>query len=524
MAYNNAAAEKLKAATRLRESVAREWEDKRNNDVVALMATVLPALFDMDRFGLFVISRDNQRMWLEAGSGVTERSIVVDVDSSLVGEVIRNRTIRCDDDLSNHDGMFRKIGEKVGYVPVSAMTAPIFCPVSGDPIGALQVMNGARTVSWTERDRALIEDMCHAVSRTVRLLHLHEDIVAELERLDSEIEALDKEETAIRGSHMLRTFEPAKPLYKGGFLHGRYGETVFPPFIDVQANADLAANWDTDEHDVFICTHQKVGTHLAKKFVVELLREGLKHRPNVYSTSDIGHGTVPWPEVSVSQHGRAYIDSHIARTHDTLRAWYVHCSYSDMPVRSIHPKSKFIVVYRDPKAVAVSQYFFWKRHPLLAVPEDLSMDEFVNLFVEGDLYFGDYHDHVSGWINRSDSRIARQNILALSYEDMVNRKVDVAHAMARFLLPDTAFTPEALEQVAEATEFNKMKEEVTKNPQSFHLNPKVYFRSGTTNDWQQKLSDIAIAAIDEKSRARWRGRTEGPELSHQVTLLDHLIG
>ena len=214
---------------------------------------------------------------------------------------------------------------------------------------------------------------------------------------------------------------------------------------------------------------------------------------------------------------------HIAKTHDTPRAWYVHCSYDDMPVRSIHPKTKFIMVYRDPKAVAVSQYFFWKRHPLLAVPDDLSLDAFVELFIEGELYFGDYHDHVSGWIRRKDQRILDQNILALSYEDMVNRKTDVAQALARFLLPKSTFSSDDFVRIAEATEFKKMKDEVTNNPQSFHLNPKVYFRSGTTNDWQQKLSDVAISAIDEKSRAKWSGQIEGPPMNQGVRVLDDLI-
>lgn len=517
------AVEKLKAATSERQNLGKSWEDKRNNDVAALLSTCLPTLFDIDRYGLFVLSTDNKNVWLEAGTGVTERSIIVDADSSLVGEAIRNRQIRCDADLSDGSGAFRMVGEKVGYTPVSVMTAPIFCPVSGSAIGALQVMNGSTAVAWSDRDTALFENICHSIARTVSLLHEHQDVVAELDRLDQEIKELDREESAIRGGHMLRTFEPAAPLHAGGFLHGRYGDTVFPPFIDVDANADLASTWDTDEHDVFICTHQKVGTHLAKKFIVELLRAGLKDRENVYSTSDIGHGTVPWPEVSVSQHGRAYIDEHIARTHDTPRAWYIHCSYDDMPVRSIHPKSKFVMVYRDPKAVAVSQYFFWKRHPLLSVPEDLTMDDFVELFIEGDLYFGDYHDHVSGWIQRKDQRIPEKNILVLSYEDMVNRKSDVASALAKFLMPQKLFDPSALESVAAATEFNKMKEEVTSNPQSFHLNPKVYFRSGTTNDWEKKLSDMAIAAIDEKSRAKWAGQTDRPVIDSSVTVLDQLL-
>ena len=322
--------ERLSAATLKRQAVAEQWARTRNNDVFNLLSTSLPALFDIDRFGLFVLSQDSQSVWLEAGTGVTQRSIVVEAEGSMVGEAIRNRQTRIDIDLSEGKGAFVSVGEKLGYRPQSAMTAPVFCPSSSTAIGALQV-HDARPSGRGATAAGLLEGLCHSISQTVQSCIEHQDIV-ELERLDQEIKALDQQESAIRGGHMLRTFEPAVPLHGEGFLHGLYGETVFPPFIDVAANADLARSWDTDAHDIFIATHQKVGTHLAKKFVVELLHEGLKHRPNVYDTRDIGHGTVPWPEVSVSQHGRAWIDEHVARTHDTPRAWYVHCSYDDMPV------------------------------------------------------------------------------------------------------------------------------------------------------------------------------------------------
>ena len=513
---------KLIAATKERQRLSKSWDDKRNNDVVALLATCLPELFNIDRYGLFVVDSNNQKVWLEAGTGVTERSIVVAAENSVVGEAIRNRKVCCYTDLSKHPDSMRVTSQQVGYVPLSVLTAPIYCPVTGDVVGALQVMNGSQEVSWNERDVSLAENVCHCIAGTVKVLHDHQDLIAGIDGLDRQIKLLDSQESALRGGHVLRTFEPAIPLHMGGFLHGRYRGTAFPPFIDIDANADLARTWDTDQYDIFICTHQKVGTHLVKKFIVEILRERLKDRSNIYATGDIGHGTVPWPEVSVSQHGRAYIDEHIAKTHDTPRAWYVHCSYEDMPVRSFHPKSKFVVVFRDPRAVAVSQFYFWKRHPLLSVPDDMMLDDFVRLFIEGDLYFGDYHQHVRGWIDRKDQRIPSQNILALSYEDMVNRKFDVARALARFLAPNVSFSSQTLRNIALSTEFNTMKQEVTANPQSFHLNPKVYFRSGTTNDWEQKLSDIAIAAIDEKTRSRWAGSTHSPLLTDGVTLLDKL--
>ena len=111
-----------------------------------------------------------------------------------------------------------------------------------------------------------------------------------------------------------------------------------------------------------------------------------------------------------SQKGRRAWEEHIARTHDQPRLWYTHSSYGDLPVRSIHPETKFLLVFRDPRAVAVSQYFFYKRHPLLGIPDELDLDTFVSLFIDGDLYFGDYHRHVMGWLYRTDERIAHDQL------------------------------------------------------------------------------------------------------------------
>lgn len=513
------AAEQLHEATRKREEFRRNWERNRNTDLTALLAVCLPRLFPIDRYGLFVVSADERSVWLEAGTGVTERAIMVDVETSRVGAAIRNDQTLADRSLAAVTGSHQAVGSSIGYAPVSALTTPIHAPGTGRPIGALQILNGEQEIDWTPEHMRTLESIAHSIAATVETIHRDQAMVEELQTLDKRIQELDREETAIRGSHMLRTFAPAEPLPSGGFLHGRYQNTMYPPFIDTRANEDLAASWDCDGNDVFICTHQKVGTHLAKKFVVELLRTALEGTENIYQTSDIGHGTMPWPEVSVSQHGRAWIDAHIARTYNVPRAWYVHCSYNDLPIRRIHPGAKFLVVYRDPKAVAVSQYYFWKRHPLLQVPETLGMDAFVEQFLDGDLYFGDYHQHVRSWLERGDDRIRRGNILALSYEDMVERKPEVARALADFLVPGHDFSEDQLDRIAASTDFNTMKAEVTANPQSFHLNPKVYFRSGTTRDWETQLSALSIAAIDEKSRRVWNGNTDSPPDFSQVTTL-----
>ncbi len=514
----------LRRTTRQREELRKTWDGTRNNDLLALLNLTIPKLFRCERFGLFLLSADQESLMLVTGTGVVERGIRVAEAASMVGQAVRNRAPVICNDLATRSGVHKEISRHVGYEVHNALTVPVLSPRDGRAVGAVQVLNRSSHEPWNAADAVLLGDVAFSISGTVIMMHESQNLLHVLDRLDRDIQVLDREESAIRGGHMLRTFEPAEQIPSGGFLHGRYNDTMYPPFIDTTATEDLAGSWDCGENDVFICTHQKVGTHLAKKYAVEILRRGLANRADsIYSSGDIGHGTVPWPEVMVSQHGRAHLDAHIARTHGQPRLWYVHCSYEDLPIRQIHPRARFIVVYRDPKAVAVSQYFFWKKHPLLRFPDGLDLDRFVELFLEGDLYFGDYHRHVLSWLKRRDSKIGRNQILALRYEDMVDRKLECAEAVSRFIAPEFEMGKSELVAVAASTEFDKMKSDIIANPQSFHLNPNVYFRAGKTNDWEVHLSDLSVAAINEKSRAMWSGNTETPRVSNHTQAMVDLI-
>ncbi|GIR24904.1 MAG: hypothetical protein CM15mP39_07150 [Synechococcus sp.] len=85
-------------------------------------------------------------------------------------------------------------------------------------------------------------------------------------KLDHTIEVLRDRLEALRPGHSFRTFEPALLAHEEGFLHHRWNGRCYPPFIDYRATEHLTKTWDTQPNDVFLATHQKVGTHLAKNF------------------------------------------------------------------------------------------------------------------------------------------------------------------------------------------------------------------------------------------------------------------
>jgi hypothetical protein len=189
----------------------------------------------------------------------------------------------------------------------------------------------------------------------VERLYSSQDLLRQARRLDERIELLLERAAALRPGHSYRTFEPIEPAHPEGFLHHRWNGKCYPPFIDRRVTAHLSESWDTQPNDVLIVTHQKVGTHLAKKYLVELIRAcGDLPERHPMAGGDIGHAAVPWPEVYLSQESEAAWQEFLSATSDRPRLWYTHCALPDLPCRRVHPQTRFVMVVRDPRAVVVS--------------------------------------------------------------------------------------------------------------------------------------------------------------------------
>jgi len=497
----------LTAAMGARLALRQHWEGVRNRDLFALLVLTVPRLLDAERVSLFVCDPSSGAIWLEAGTGVIERQIIVAESGSMVARAIASGEPLFCAEMAQVPGLHQQLAESTGFVTETALTLPLHNLEGTVVIGALQVLNkcGAQAqAGFTEADLQQLREIGFVVQPSLEAIYAGQELVRQAERLDRRIAVLQARDAAIRPGHMLRTFQPLQQLGPAGFDHHRYGRTTYPPFIDLPSTAVLRQSWDTTAQDILICTHQKVGTHLAKKFLVELVQRTQDLPPqHPCREGDIGHGAVPWPEVLLSQQGELAWQSFVASTGLAPRLWYLHCSYDDLPVRRLHPQTRVVMVVRDPKAVAVSQYHFWQKHPLLAVDPCLDLDAFVDLFLGDDLYFGNYHKHVLSWLNRADQRLDHQQLCLLFYEDMVLDKRQVAQTLQALLPGSMALDDDQLEQVVTATDFAAMKQELTANPRSFHLNPSVYFRAGTVDSWRQELSEAAAARIDQATATLW---------------------
>ena len=140
--------------------------------------------------------------------------------------------------------------------------------------------------------------------------------------------------------------------------------------------------------------------------------------------------------------------------------------------------------------MVVSLYF----HTKLRYYPGIDWDLFWKLYINGELEFGNYFDHlVSWWPHRND-----KNVLFLKYENMVKNLPQAVSQIASFMEVDLA--PNSLDQIVHLTTFENMKKNPTANYEWSKAQQKEnatpFLRKGIVGDWKNFLSAEQSAEVD----------------------------
>ncbi|XP_066303366.1 sulfotransferase 1C2-like isoform X2 [Branchiostoma lanceolatum] len=151
-------------------------------------------------------------------------------------------------------------------------------------------------------------------------------------------------------------------------------------------------------------------------------------------------------------------------------------------------KVKVFVPMRNPKDTAVSLYHYahnmWQlRDFKVTIP----WEQFAQNFINGNVPYGDYCDHLLGWWQMCDD----PHFLFLKYEDMKRDLLSAVKTVVAFL--DVELEESALTAVAEACTFDNMKTEMANSEiPEIRLLP----RKGIVGDWKNMFSPEQNKAFD----------------------------
>ena len=290
--------------------------------------------------------------------------------------------------------------------------------------------------------------------------------------------------------------EHYKVLYKQGFnasktkeipfLHNNIDGLVWPSFM-TKEQAISCTEFPTRPDDVFLITYPKSGT----MWLAEIIR-------CIAQPKDIGEknpfgGTVPLFDIA---------------DHKQLEAWpsprYMtsHLAFPFVPHSNRH-SVKYIYLARNPKDVAVSLFHFMRSVPIL-FGFDGTWEEFLQLFMKGNLPRGSYFDHVLEWWSHKDDK----NVLFLKYEDLKKDLKGQIKIIAKFL--DFNFSDEQAKVIAEKCTFQAMKSNPNLEINKMYKSHKFFkssshLRKGIVGDWKNYFSDEQLREFNTLNQSRMQG-------------------
>jgi len=242
--------------------------------------------------------------------------------------------------------------------------------------------------------------------------------------------------------------------------------------------------------DLFIVTYPKSGTTWLQMILYQLMTDGSMEVPhlNVFAPylDDILKGEVdPGPWIGAP----ARPASKVIKTH---------AAYSDAPKGC----GRYIYVLRDGRDVAVSYYHHHRRNGY-----GKSFEEFFESFMRGDVRFGSWFAHVSGWTANPENL----NVLFVRFEDLVSDlRISIERIAGFCSLPVRSTEwPRILHNCSFAFMRQHEAKLDIKTRRSFRLQADEdhFIWKGKTGEWRSHLDTPMADAYQLAFQKSFRGRT-----------------
>ncbi|XP_077193103.1 sulfotransferase 2B1-like [Paroedura picta] len=235
------------------------------------------------------------------------------------------------------------------------------------------------------------------------------------------------------------------------------------------------------DDDVIAVTYPRSGTHWMLETLALIRRDG---DPTWVLTTPLMERS-PWIESSPGLK--------IALKYPPPRLLATHMPSQLFPKSFLQSKAKVIYVLRNPKDVAVSLYQLTKT--MKAVDNHGTLEEFLEVFLKGNVAYGSWFDHVKGWMKLKD----RPNFFFITYEELKQDLRGCVERICRFLGKE--LTGQQIDSVVENASFQKMKDNKMTNgtqlPDFFKDKKEVHMlRKGICEDWKNHITSKEAEKFD----------------------------
>ncbi len=265
------------------------------------------------------------------------------------------------------------------------------------------------------------------------------------------------------------------------FNHNKINGVVVAANMD-QKIYDALNEFQARPDDVFIVTYPKSGTFWLANIVQNIAK------PKGSGNEHILGGTTPIFDFATPEQLAEY---------PSPRYMLTHFSHTMFPLNQEY-QLKYIYLARNPKDVAVSYFHFLSG--LKGIEFEVTWDEFIELFMKGNVFYGSQFDHILEWWNHKND----YNMLFMTFEQLkadLKTHVKIIAEFIGFTLSD-----QEISKISEECTFKSMKAkpETTLDQYGDLLFKEgtSHMRKGTVGDWKFHFTEQQLEAFDKLYQSR----------------------
>ncbi|KAK6936551.1 Sulfotransferase domain [Dillenia turbinata] len=286
----------------------------------------------------------------------------------------------------------------------------------------------------------------------------------------------------------------------------QYQGTWLSPLLTLRSILLMHDLFTARPDDVLLVTSPKAGTTWFKALIFAIMNRSRFSLSSHPLLNNGPHHCVPSIEVLYHNKNQALeLD-----TAPTPRILATHMPYPLLPKTTKSSECKIVYVYRDPKAVFVSQWHFFmqlrEKHSLPLIP----FHDAVNMFCTGLTEFGPFWDHVLGYWKVSKESPTK--VFFMKYEDTKKNPLDSVKKLAEFLghpFTEGEEKSGAVEEIVKLCSFETLvnlevnREGILQVTPQYGVQNRYFFRKGEARDWENHLSEEIVKRFDEISEQKF---------------------
>lgn len=154
-----------------------EWQKTGNREFLEFMTELLPMAIPAERCSIFISNPDDGSVWIQCGTDIREKQIMVPTENSIVGEVIASGRRLIDNHLEKRIGIHDLIALKTGFTARSALCVPVYGHNTRRVAGAIELLNRVpEPGEFTVEDALLVEKLARHMHINVENLFLNQEM------------------------------------------------------------------------------------------------------------------------------------------------------------------------------------------------------------------------------------------------------------------------------------------------------------------------------------------------------------